>query len=348
MNAVAATRPLTGSAAPGAELFQTAAWFDTLGAHGFESAPQLLRLALPADAHGVQGQLPLMHAGGRQPLSALANYYSGLYGPCGPEGCPPDLTAAQWQAVAQALRQLPGGAVLRLQPLDPGSTWLSALESGLQAAGFRTERFFCFGNWYLPVAPGGFAAYWAARPSVLQSNVARGRRRLDKAGPWRSAIVSRPGAALEEALAAYTAVYARSWKQPEPCAGFMPALVRRAAEQGWLRLGVLWQGREPLAAQVWLVHADKANIYKLAYAQGQEKYSVGSVLTTALMQQVLDVDGVHEVDFLSGDDAYKADWMALRRERIGLLAFDRRRLAGQIAAARHWLGRWLRRPSRSS
>ena len=34
-----------------------------------------------------------------------------------------------------------------------------------------------------------------------------------------------------------------------------------------------------------------------------------------LMRHVIDVDQVREVDFGSGDDAYKKDWMSDRRER---------------------------------
>ncbi|MBS0467008.1 MAG: GNAT family N-acetyltransferase, partial [Proteobacteria bacterium] len=148
---------------------------------------------------------------------------------------------------------------------------------------------------------------------------------------------------VERALEAYLAVYAQSWKTPEPCPGFMPGLVRTAAREGWLRLGVLWLGQQPVAAQVWLVHGGKANIYKLAYAKGHEKLSAGSVLTAELMRHVMDEDRVSEVDYLTGDDAYKRDWMAHRRERIGLLAFDPRSPRGLAAAGRHFVGQWARR-----
>jgi CelD/BcsL family acetyltransferase involved in cellulose biosynthesis len=105
---------------------------------------------------------------------------------------------------------------------------------------------------------------------------------------------------------------------------------------------VLRLNGEPLAAQLWLTCSGKANIYKLAYVKGMEKLSAGSVLTQALMQHAMDVDRVAEVDYLSGDDAYKADWMALRRERVGLEAFDMRRPAGLLAAARQSLGQGWR------
>jgi len=317
------------------DLFQSEAWFALLLAHGFEQPPKHLPLPL---ASGVCLQLMQQVPG--EALSSLTNYYSCLYGP---QGEWRGLSAAQWTAAAAAMKKLPGGAVVRLQPLDAASPWVSSMEAGLRWAGYRTDRFFCFGNWYQPVPLGGFGAYWSERPSALRNSVDRGRRRLDKAGIWRIDIHSQASDTLEGAIAAYEAVYARSWKPPEPCREFMPGLIRLAASQGWLRLGVLWLNDEPLAAQLWLVCEGKANIYKLAYVQGFEKLSAGSVLTTALMQHTMDVDGVSEVDYLSGDDAYKADWMALRRERIGLVAFDRFRPTGWLAISRHEAGKLKKR-----
>lgn len=273
-----------------------------------------------------------------EPLSALSNYYSCLYGP---QGDARTVSPTQWLAAARAMKQLPGGAVVRLQPLEADADWLPRLEAALRAAGYWTDRFFAFGNWYQPVPEGGFGAYWPARPSALRHSVERGRRRLDKAGAWRIDLHSEATDVLNDAIEAYEAVYARSWKKPETSPAFMPGLIRMAARLGWLRLGVLWLNGEPLAAQLWLVSQGKANIYKLAYVQGFEKLSAGSVLTTALMQHTMDVDGVGEVDYLSGDDAYKADWMAARRERVGLVAFDRLSVRGLVAAARHYLAkRW--------
>jgi CelD/BcsL family acetyltransferase involved in cellulose biosynthesis len=38
------------------------------------------------------------------------------------------------------------------------------------------------------------------------------------------------------------------------------------------------------------------------------------------MRHVLDVDRAAVVDYLTGDDAYKRDWMSHRRERVGVSA----------------------------
>lgn len=322
-------------AEPDGELFLTRVWFDNLMANGLVSAatPVMVDWVTPEGP----ASLPLMREHQTGQLNSLSNYYSGLFGPV---GCDRALAATDWAGVALQLRQLPGSTVMHFQPLDAESAWLPALESGLQRSGFRTDRFFCFGNWYQPVDPGRFDVYWAARPSALRNTVARARKRLDRQGDWRLDIITGDASGLEAAIDAYVAVYNRSWKTPEPNPAFMPALIRLAAQQGWLRLGLVHVAGKPVAAQLWLVAGGKANIFKLAYVQGVEKLSVGSVLSEALMRHVIDVDRVREVDFLSGDDPYKADWMAQRRERIGLVAFDQRHWRGWLAAARHRLGRW--------
>ena len=333
-----------------ADLFESDAWFGNLLAHGFEQPPQAFKLPLLSPAGQALAHLHLMQPTPGAPLASLSNYYSCLYGPVPvvPGGVE-QVSPAQWRAAGQAMRALPGGAQLRLHPLDSASAWLPALERGLREAGYWSQRYFCFGNWYQPVPAGGFQPYWAERPSALRHSVERGRRRLAKAGTWRVEIVTggaaqgpSPQASLEEAIAAYEAVYTQSWKGAERCPAFMPGLMHTAASQGWLRLGVLWLNGEPVAAQVWLVHGGKANIYKLAYVKGYEKLSAGSVLTTALMQHTMDVDRVQEVDYLSGDDAYKADWMALRRERVGVVGFDKFRLCAWAPAALHFAAAWWR------
>lgn len=319
------------------ELFLTQAWLDNLRAHGFFDQPEFLALVYPFG--GAHLRFDLMRAREKGQLQALSNFYTSLFGPQGPVD---GMSANDWSACVAKMRELPGSAVVQLQPLDASSAWLVAFEQALHKQRYWSDRYFCFGNWYQPVSSGGFAAYWVDRPSSLRHSVERGRRRLDRAGPWRIDIATSELDDLDAAIQAYEAVYARSWKQPEPCPGFMPGLIRTAAREGWLRLGVLWLNGEALAAQLWLVHGGKANIYKLAYVKGVEKLSAGSVLTAALMQHVMDLDRVREVDYLSGDDAYKADWMALRRERVGLLACDLRRWRGWLAAGRHVLGRWRR------
>jgi CelD/BcsL family acetyltransferase involved in cellulose biosynthesis len=65
-----------------------------------------------------------------------------------------------------------------------------------------------------------------------------------------------------------------------------------------------------------------------------------------MMQHVIDVDRVREVDYLTGDDAYKRDWMSHSRERHGLVAYNLRTPRGLALAAIHLAGSKLKRLAR--
>lgn len=323
--------------ADGADFFCTLAWFETLAREGFtDDAPcPLAVLRPPAPATPVCVPLRVGTV-----LAGLSNYYTSLYAPVGDAGSVPETL---WAALARQLRRVPGyrGQVL-LQPLDAAGAFLARLQPALASAGYWTDRFFCFGNWYLLVEGRSFAQYFATLPAALRHTIERGRRKLTRTAPWRIEIQQAADERLDAAIADFEAVYRASWKPAEPQPRFMPALMRLAAAQGWLRLGVLRLGNEPIAAQLWLVKDGKASIYKLAYVERHARLSAGSVLTAALMAHVLDEDHVAEVDYLTGDDDYKRDWMSQRRERVGLVAFHPHTWHGLRGAARHFMGKQLR------
>ena len=330
------------------DVFGTLAWFENLAAYGLDAVSQskaVCQLWLAGDwRSGPVVCLPLLSG---PKLTGLSNYYSSLYMPmvwqAASEGVAVQPGAAHWQALAQALWQHPTRwPVLMLDPMDPQTAFFTGFQAALRQAGYAVDRYFCFGNWYLQVAGRSFADYFQGLPSALRHSIERGQRRLTRHGAWQVDIQQLPDASLEAAIGDFVAVYQKSWKGPEPNRQFIPALARMAAVQGWLRLGVLKLDGQAIAAQLWLVQGGKANIFKLAYVEGFERFSAGSVLTAKLMQHVLDIDQVHEVDYLTGDDAYKRDWMSRRRERWGLVAFDWRTPAGLMAWLKHWLGKKLR------
>ena len=325
-----------------AEFFYTQAWFANLAQHGMadDHGRRLLLLLVRDTETGAALCLPLHLS--NEGLSSLSNYYSSLFGPI--TWKQPDLAdAALWRALAQPLRQRrPRAPLLTLHPMDTQSACYQGLLVALRQAGYAVDHYACFGNWYLRVAGRRFADYAATLPAALRHSIARGQRRLTRQGDWCIRIHSAHNDAMEAAIESFTQVYQHSWKQPEPHPAFMPNLMRTAAAQGWLRLGVLTLQGQAIAAQLWLLKDGKASIYKLAYVEGFARYSAGSVLTHHLMHHALDVDQVHEVDYLTGDDAYKSDWMSDRRERRGIVAFDLRTSQGLWAASRHFCGKLLR------
>ncbi len=70
-----------------------------------------------------------------------------------------------------------------------------------------------------------------------------------------------------------------------------------------------------MAAQFWTVENGIAYIHKLAHRTGARSLSPGTTLSAALFAHVIDVDHVTLVDFGTGDDPYKRDWMEAVRTR---------------------------------
>ena len=75
-----------------------------------------------------------------------------------------------------------------------------------------------------------------------------------------------------------------------------------------------------MAAQFWTCEHGEALIHKLAYDERHAKASAGTLLTHALFRHVIDKDKVDLVDYGTGSDAYKRDWMEAARPRFRLTA----------------------------
>ena len=328
-----------------ATLFSSVEWFENLVQYGITTSakqPRQLRLVLVTDSRtGQVACLPLLVQGS---VGALSNYYSGLFAAMQWQ---PEAGSLAWRtldlALAHALRQQFSGApALCIAPLDSEAPLTTALEEGLRATGFCVDRYFAFANWYLEVGTMTSLQYFSTLPASLRTSIERGAKRLKKAG-WRLHIQQTDDDNLEASIQSFVSVYNQSWKDSEPSVDFIPNLIRIAATRGWLRLAVIELDNQPIAAQLWLVQNGKAYIFKLAFVKGFERLSPGSVLTWSLMAHVIDTDKVSQVDYLSGDDHYKKDWMSHRRERIGLVAFDKRSLHGNWQAVCHFTRKFLQR-----
>lgn len=319
--------------------FVSRPWFENLVDAGMEmDTPVRIYAAREEAGRDIALLLPLRESHGRfglRKLEGLANWYSSLYAVIAAPDREPRRTL---HLLAQAIAsESPRWDVLDFHPLDPRDPLFEPLLQALRGAGMAIQRYFCFANWYLEVAGRSYEAYAATLPSRLKSTLRRKGRQLEKSGRARFDIVC-GGEQLEQAIAAYQAVYSHSWKSAEPAPAFLPGLIRTCASQGWLRLGIATVDGQPVAAQLWIVCNGVASIYKLAYDERYASLSIGSLLTERLMRHVIDIDHVAEVDYLTGDDAYKRDWMSHRRERCGIVAFNLRSVRGLAAAALNFSG----------
>jgi hypothetical protein len=263
---------------------------------------------------------------GVQRLDSLSNYYSCLYQPllCGDR----ERASRGLEALIEHLARVENRWTrIELRPLPADAWYVRTIVDGFAAHGHTVEQYGAFGNWYLECANLRFEDYFNSRRKKLRSTV-RGKLNQLREQFTLDIRIVQDAAATTDALAAYERVYAVSWKQPEPYVDFIPGLMRMLAEEQKLRLGVLSLDGKAVAAQLWFVANRVAHIYKLAYDPDYSQYSVGTILTMDLMQHMLDVDHVECVDFLSGDDEYKQQWMSHRRERIAIEIINRRKLAG--------------------
>jgi CelD/BcsL family acetyltransferase involved in cellulose biosynthesis len=231
--------------------------------------------------------------------------------------------------------------VLRFDAMDPAHASFDILEAAIHQAGLKPYRFFCFGNWYLPVQGRSYQTYFQGLASQVRNTVRRREKKFFAAERGRLEIVT-GNDGLEEAVAAWRKIYGSSWKIAEPFPEFVPGLIRLCAARGWLRLGLAYHDGEPVAGQIWIVSHGRAAIYKLAYDEKFAYLSAGTVLTAHLMRHVLDEDKVQEVDYLIGDDAYKKDWMSHRRERWGIIAYNTKTAWGLAGAATQTLSEMSR------
>ncbi len=279
-----------------------------------------LRIYVADEGGNVLGVLPMKHGSegggpfrGRK-LEALANYYSSYFMP---------LTASMdsLQAIVNEIAN-ERWDIVDFHPMAQDSPIFNELSFAMGNAGMSVQQYYCFGNWYLEVGGRSFLDYSSSLPSRLRHTLKRKQKQFSTMKPRVEIVTGKQG--LDRAIAAYQKVYRSSWKVDEPYPDFMPGLIRLCADHGWLRLGIAYLEEEPVAAQLWIVKDGIASIYKLAYDEKFSKISAGTILTATLMEHVIDVDRVREVDYLTGDEDYKKDWMSHRRERWGLCGSNMR------------------------
>ena len=316
----------------GQDAFSTIGWYRASLVAGLPQTAQAVFQLAEADGQ-VLAVMPMQHLAGR--LEALATPYTCLWRPL----LAPGLTEASLHAIGRALALAwRSYGVVRLEAMPADSPGLNALLAGLDQAGRRLLAFDHFGNWHEGVAGQEWEAYLAGRPRRLRTAITRQTKRLRQQSGFAFTLV-RDEAGLEEAIAAYEAVYAASWKAPEPHPGFNPALMRACAGEDTLRLGILALSGLPVAAQLWIVHGSWAGVLKLAYDEAHKALAPGNVLTGLMIRHLLEHDGIAEIDFGRGDDEYKQQWARERRQRVGVLVAYAWRASGALAILRHAVGR---------
>ncbi|MEN7536359.1 GNAT family N-acetyltransferase [Aurantiacibacter flavus] len=243
--------------------------------------------------------LPLERQGAS--LISLTNWYAFTWAPLH-SGPAPD--ADLLRVLAQDLAHHSRRVVLDKLSVEDGSTAL--LAHAFRRTGWivRDER--CDVNHVLTVNGRSYADYLAERPGQLRTTLKRKGRKVE---------IALSQEFDEQDWAAYEDIYADSWKPEEGDPALLKRFAIEEAAAGRMRFGLARAEGQPVAAQFWTVDGGTAYIHKLAHRESAKPLSPGTTLSAALFAQVIDVDKVALVDFGTGDDAYKRDWMEQIRER---------------------------------
>ncbi|MFU7528349.1 GNAT family N-acetyltransferase [Qipengyuania sp. ASV99] len=280
--------------------FDRAEWYALLAETGLTPL-----IAIASDSYA-SAALTLTQQGGR--ITPLRNWYSFTWRQIAPEGAGGD------RLLIEIARQLKSrGHRITLEPVPDEDRSATRLAQSFAEAGWRVEVSACDVNHILHVGRRSFAQYWAERPGPLRTTLKRKAKKVE------IKVLTHFDDALWDQ---YERIYASSWKPKED----HPAMLRQfAAEEGAagrLRFGIAWHNGEPVAAQCWTVENGTAYIHKLAYLESRRNLSAGTTLSAALFEHVIDIDRVALVDFGSGDQSYKADWMNSARPRYRIDCLD--------------------------
>jgi len=293
-----------GSGVQAAAPFDRAEWFALLAETGLVPL-----VAMASDAEN-SAALALTEAGGR--ITPLRNWYSFTWRELAPAGEAGDRLLG---AIARQLKSRGWRVTLEPVPEEDGSA--TRLARAFREAGWQVTVEPCDINHVLPVKGRSFAEYWESRPGPLRTTLKRKAKKVEVE------VLTHFDPAV---WADYEAIYAASWKPAEDQPAMLRAFAQGEGAAGRLRLGVAHADGIAVAAQAWTVENSIAYIHKLAYLESHKHLSAGTTLTAELFRHVIDIDRVTLVDFGTGDQGYKGDWMEEVRPRFRIDCLDPVRL----------------------
>jgi len=273
---------------------------------------------------------------GATKLRSLSNFYTGIFEVSGSERVLTDSEVLRSFASAFAeylsveFFQCP---LIECSPVRDRYGLLGQVFEALGSQGYATRSFFAHGNWYEDTRGLDYPSYLAARPGRVRSTLARQHRKLLRDRGY-SVDIGDTAEALGNLFPAYEMIYRASWKTAERSPLFIREVMMALAARGLVRLGVLTVSGVPAAAQLWIKAAKVWCVFKLAYDPEFVRYSVGSLLTARMVEHFFAEDEFDGIDFLSGDDPYKKEWVYQRREHLGLEAINRKSLLGLLLLAK--------------
>ena len=307
---------------------------DKLIVHCLFNAKQVLIIALP-----------LVYEKNGRRIKSLSSFYSAIAEPL-------YFTQQNMKGNEQALMQLFG--FIEQDFIDNKVSWQSmqlgsfdqdsAVENAI-VGHFPAHKIFSQTDNIYQTALNDFEQYYQQRPSQLRNTIKRRSKKLAKEHQYDISIITKL-TDFSLAFEHYKSIYQQSWKGEEYSFDFIEHVCLAALNENKLRLGLLYIDGEAAAAQIWFVQdflsvtnqpEKNITIFKLAYNPKYQIYSVGSLLSMALSEHVINQDNATSIEFGMGSEPYKSDWLLNKRRRVSYQIFNQRSFYGKLLAMRHIL-----------
>ncbi len=313
--------------------FNRLSWFRLLEKHKMADRPIIARVASGGSLTWLF--LQRIESGAK----GLGNWYTLAFRPV--VSGDPDQTTLHVMLVAAAKRlksARPAISQITIAPLPSADGSAALAAKCFSRAGWKCFTHQSSTSWKANTASKSFADYWAERPGQLRSTFKRKSAKANFSVQIFCDFNS-------EAWAHYEDIYNDSWKSEEGAPHFLKDWAKHEAKSGHLRLGLCSIDGRPVAAQFWTVDHGVAYIHKLAHRENVKDFSPGTILSEAMFRHAIDQDHVNTIDFGTGNDGYKADWMDGSTPLETLTAYNILTVGGVTGAIRASLSRLVRRAS---
>jgi hypothetical protein len=315
-------------------LFDRLTWFRMLWQH---CPPGEFPIIARTRAENCDAWLFLANVDGRH-ATGLGNWYTLSFRPIFTSEASASTKVALLTALARRLASGPSKlSTIMLSPVPDADGSVEIVVKAFRRGGWFATSAPIMANWTANISGKSFDQYWAERPGQVRSTH---DRKLKKSGITVD-IYTKFSA---KAWAEYEDIYDESWKGEEGSPAFLRAMFEHEGKAGALRLGIARLGGRAIAAQLWTVEGGSAIIHKLAYREDASEHSPGTILTTAMFRHVIDTDKVTLIDYGTGDDGYKADWMDTRNVLHQIDLYNVKTISGLFGALKAMVKGLFRRP----
>ena len=322
------------------DLFRSSTWHAQVERTGLRPGDrlQLYALETPSD-QGLVALLPAQYSRlyPSHPGARVLHFLQADERPYEPLTRVDDVAASDTvRQVIEAIRAEPRAYdVIRASPLDPASRFAHDITLALRDTGHFLQAYRQPDDRYENVAEMSFQDYLAARPRPLRESLERHNRLLLQGGRGRF-FMARNGEQLDDAWGAVRhAIATTPSDAPPESEDHLRAIMGVAADADALRLGLLFIDDKPANAQFWVVSQGIAHCLRLWSGPDQRTFPFDDLLTQMMALYLIDADRVTELDFGGISEEFANVWAPKSRERIGVVAFNRRTMRGLRGAARH-------------